>query len=88
MNQQNYIEQGNRQLLMNQVIVEVGAECYIAPPILVNWVYARFNLTLMGDTFMLGGIILLGIYLIFPGDAEMNEYNMEYDRYDRKIDIE
>ena len=53
-------EQQKRQALLKEMFAELGADCYIEPPLRANWsgkhvhfgsgVYANFNLTLVDDT--------------------------------------
>lgn len=52
-------EQEKRQVLLKEMLAEVGKDCYIEPPLRANWgghhlhlgnrVYANFNLTIVDD---------------------------------------
>ena len=64
-------EQEKRQSLMRDMFAEIGADCYIEPPLHANWggkhvhfgkaVYANFNLTLVDDTdIYVGDSVMFG----------------------------
>ena len=58
-------ELDKREALLRELFAEIGAECYIEPPLHANWgghhvhfgrnVYANFNLTLVDDTHIYVG---------------------------------
>jgi galactoside O-acetyltransferase len=63
-------EMEKRQALLNELLAEVGENCYVEPPLHANWgrnthfgsnVYANFNLTLVDDTdIYVGDSVMFG----------------------------
>ncbi|MHC1747234.1 MAG: sugar O-acetyltransferase [Cellulosilyticaceae bacterium] len=63
-------ESAKREKLLKEILAEIGANCYIEPPLHANWgkythfgksVYANFNLTLVDDTdIFIGDSVMIG----------------------------
>ena len=63
-------ESAKREKLLKEILAEIGADCYIEPPLHANWgkythlgksVYANFNLTLVDDTdIFIGDSVMIG----------------------------
>ncbi|MPN26714.1 Galactoside O-acetyltransferase [bioreactor metagenome] len=69
-NQTRPSEMEKRNLLLKEILAEVGENCYVEPPLHANWgrntyfgrnVYANFNLTLVDDTdIYIGDSVMFG----------------------------
>lgn len=69
-NQTRPSEMPKRMALLQEILAEVGENCYVEPPLHANWgchthfgnnVYANFNLTLVDDTdIYVGDSVLFG----------------------------
>ena len=87
-------EKEKRQEILKSLVVELGENCYIEPPLHTNWgrhthfgnnVYANFNLTLVDDTdIFIGDSVMIGPNVTIataghPIDPELRKKVAQYN---------
>ena len=88
-------ETKRRVELLNKLLANMGENCYIEPPLHANWgchthlgnnVYANFNLTLVDDTdIYIGDIVMLASYVVLataghPVDPELRRLVYQFNQ--------
>ncbi|MGL5280760.1 MAG: sugar O-acetyltransferase [Plesiomonas shigelloides] len=98
-NQTRPSEMLRRQALLEQLLAEVGTDCYIEPPLRANWgrhthlghhVYANFNLTLVDDTHIyIGDHVMIGpnVTLATAGHPIDPEYRKRLAQFNLPVRI-
>ncbi|WP_435131152.1 sugar O-acetyltransferase [Plesiomonas shigelloides] len=98
-NQTRPSEMPRRQALLEQLLAEVGTDCYIEPPLRANWgrhthlghhVYANFNLTLVDDTHIyIGDYVMIGpnVTLATAGHPIAPEYRKRLAQFNLPVRI-
>lgn len=98
-NQTRPSEMPRRQALLEQLLAEVGTDCYIEPPLRANWgrhthlghhVYANFNLTLVDDTHIyIGDHVMIGpnVTLATAGHPIDPEYRKRLAQFNLPVRI-